>query len=126
MLYEGISRPWRLATLTILILLALVSLGILLIMSPFSCAKISTRLLYIFSHPPSRKRATPGNDNHHYKFYQHHRSRFDRSTGVIFTKMHQSSRIETQQSIYDGHRYLHRICSSHRCIQYIVHGDGNY
>ena len=104
MLYEGISRPRRLTTLTILILLGAASLGILLIMS-FFLVLIVKRLLYIFSHQP--KRATVGYDNYYYNNYQHHRSRFDSRTGVIFSKIHKGSRFGTQQSIYDGRRYLH-------------------
>ena len=96
MLYEGISRPRRLATLTILIILAVASLGILLIMSPF-LALIMTRFLYISPHQP--KRATPIFDCYHYNYYQHHCSRLDSSTGVIFSKIHTSSRFGTQQSI---------------------------
>ena len=123
MLYEGISRPRRLTTLTILILLGAASLGILFIMS-FFFVLIVKRILYIFSHQP--KRATAGYDNNYYNHYQYHRCRFDSSTGVVFSKIHKGSRIGTQQSIYDGRRYLHRICSSYHFFQYIVHCAGHY
>ena len=91
-LYEGISRPRRLATLTIFILLAMASLGIVLIVSPF-LVLIMTRLLYISSRQPKRK--PPGSDYYYYNSYQHHRSRFDCSTGVIFSKIHKTSRFGT-------------------------------
>jgi len=130
-LYEGISRPWRLATLTILILLAMVSLGILLlIISPFPVL-IMTRLLYIFSYQPiffhQPKRWTPANDYSYYNYYQHNRSRFYCSTRDIFSKKiyFTSSRFGTQQPIYDSHRYLHWIFSSNRFIQYIAHRSGS-
>ena len=85
---------------------------------------IMTRLFFISFYQP--KRWTPGCDYYYHDYYQHHRCRFDCSTGVILSKTHTSSRFGTQPSIYDSCRYLCWICSSHRFIQYIVHRSESY
>jgi hypothetical protein len=103
-LYEGISRPRRLAILTIVTLLAMASFGMLTSSCLFRFFITRTRLLYISSH--QRKCRTPICDYCYHDCYQSHHSHFDYGTDSIFSKIHTENRFGTQHSIYDDHHYL--------------------